>query len=302
MQDYQGNNGQPNDSNPYQQPQADVMPPRPESTLVINAPRGRDVGAGWRWISDGWRIFCNAKAVVFFGAVLLWLISGAIQQVPLLGILASFILAPVFSAGLLMLAYNADEQQSPRIGNIFRGFQEQFTPLLLLGLSYLGLFLGALIVGGIIGYLLFADMFSAMLNMAMSEQPGFPGGEGVLLRMVLLALIMAALFIPAMALYWFAPALVFFGKRPVGEALMMSLRGCLSNIMPMLWYGIAVVLLVILLMLPSLVLMLVAAALGAGVAAYILAWLPSLGFFLVLFPVLAVSYYSSFRDIYTDSL
>lgn len=292
----------PNDRNPYQQPQADVMPPRPEGTLVINAPRGRDVGAGWRWISDAWRIFCNAKLVVFFGAVLLWLISAVIQQVPLLGVLVSFVLAPVFSAGLLMLAYNADEQQSPRIGNIFKGFQEQFTPLLLLGLTYLGLVIGALIIGGIVGYLMFADMFSAMFDMAMAGHAGFPGGEGMLLRMVLVALIVAALFIPAMALYWFAPALVFFGKRPLGEALMMSLRGCLSNIMPMLWYGVVIVLLVILLMMPSLVLMLVAATLGAGVAAYILAWLPALGFFMVLFPVLAVSYYSSFRDIYTDSL
>ena len=296
----QGN--QPGGSNPYQQPQADVMPEPAQGMLVINAPRGRDVGAGWRWVSDAWRIFCSAKAAVFFGALVLWLISGAIQQVPLLGALASFVLAPVFSAGMLTLAYNADEQQSPRVGNVFNGFQDQFTPLLLLGLTYMGLFLGVMVVGGIMGYLLFADAISGMFNAVIAEEPTLPGGEAGLIRVVLLGLIVAALFIPVMALYWFAPALVLFGKRPLGEALMMSLRGCLSNVMPMLWYGVVVVLLMLVVMLPSLLLMVPMSMSDAGLWGYVLAWLPAVGLFLVLLPVLAVSYYSSFRDIYTDSL
>lgn len=267
--------------NPYQQPQADVMPVREASALEVNPPRGRDIGAGWRWIADGWRVFKSAWVQIFFGLLLLWVLSMVIQWVPLVGFFASVILTPVFSVGLLVLAWKADEGQGASIGDIFTGFQNKFPQLALLGLAYLGLIVGGVLVVGLLGYLLMAD--ALMQSFAMLEaidEGAAPGaiGDDMFLRFMLLMLLAMAVMIPVMALYWFSPALVFFGNRGIGEALKESLMGCLKNILPMFWYSIVMIILLILAMIP----------LGLGL--------------LVLLPVLAVSYYSSFRDIYTDTL
>ncbi|WP_111657321.1 BPSS1780 family membrane protein [Isoalcanivorax indicus] len=266
--------------NPYQQPQADVMPLREASEMAVNPPRGRDIGAGWRWIADGWRVFKSAWVQIFFGLLLLWLISMAIQWVPLVGFLASMILTPVFSVGLLVLAWKADEGQSPSISDIFAGFQNKFPQLVMLGLAYMGLILGAALIVGLLAYLLMADALVASFAMLEAmEEGGAPAfADDMMLRLALLVLLFMAVMLPVMAMYWFSPALVFFGNRGIGESLKESLMGCLKNILPMFWYSIVMIILMILAVIP----------LGLGL--------------LVLLPVLAVSYYSSFRDIYTDTL
>jgi uncharacterized membrane protein len=97
---------------------------------------------------------------------------------------------------------------------------------------------------------------------------------GMWLPMLLAMLIVMALLLPVMAAMWFAPLLVVFHELGAWEAMMQSFSGAMKNFLPFLWYGVLLLLLSILAMIP----------LGLG--------------FLVLWPVIAASLYTAYRDIY----
>jgi uncharacterized membrane protein len=87
-------------------------------------------------------------------------------------------------------------------------------------------------------------------------------------------LIATALLLPVMMAMWFAPLLVVFHELGAWEAMKQSFSACLKNFLPFLWYGVLLLLLSLLAMIP----------LGLG--------------FLVLWPVIVASLYTSYRDIY----
>lgn len=267
-------------TNPYQQPAADLMPEGTsgEGLLQINPPRSRDIGAGWRWFTDAWRVFKSAWGTVLLAVLVAWLLSMAASFVPVLGMFAGFVITPFLSAGLLVLLHKADEQRGPTVGDLFAPFSTHFVPLLLVGLIYLGLFVGIMIVGGILGYLLFGDAITGMFNSVAELDQGTVPPDVAWMNLALWGLILMALMIPVMAAYWFAPALVVMGNYGPGKAFKASLVGCLRNILPMFWYSVIMVVLLVLAVIPV----------GLGL--------------LVMVPVLAATYYSSFRDIYTDTL
>lgn len=262
-------------SNPYQQPSADLRPDNaPQGVLKVNPPRARDMGAGWRWFVDAWRIFKSAWGTIWLTLIIVWLLSTAVQFVPLLGLLLPVLLAPFLSAGIVGMLYNADEQRGPSVGDVFSPFSTHFAPLLLLGGLYLLLLIAVMVAAALLGMLLAGSTFSMLMNPEAMAHMDSINWQPV----ILWGLIVVALFIPVLAAYWFAPALVFLGGlRPV-EALQASLAGCLKNILPMLWYSIIMTVLLALAMIPF----------GLGL--------------LLVMPLLVVTYYSSFRDIYTDTL
>lgn len=262
-------------TNPYQQPSADLRPDHaPQGVLTVNSPRARDIGAGWRWFTDAWRVFKSAWGTILLTLLVAWLLSMAVQFIPLLGLLLPVLLAPFLSAGLVSVLYKADEQRHPSVGDLFAPFSTHFTPLLALGGLYLLMIIAVMVAAGLLGMVMLGGTFGLLMNPETMGQLDSVNWQ----PMILWALIVVALFIPVMAAYWFAPALVLLGgQRPV-EALQASLTGCLKNILPMLWYTIITIVLLVLAMIPF-----------------------GLGLLLVL-PVLAVTYYSSFRDIYTDTL
>jgi uncharacterized membrane protein len=81
--------------------------------------------------------------------------------------------------------------------------------------------------------------------------------------------------VPLVMSVWFAPALAALHDLTAFEAMKLSFRGCLRNVLPFLVYGLAFVVLAVLATLPM--------ALG---------WL-------VLTPVMFCSVYASYRDILT---
>ena len=267
-------------TNPYQQPSADLMPGgTPEDGLLqINGPRSRDIGAGWRWFTDAWRVFKSAWGTILLAILVAWLLSMAASFVPVLGMFAGFLITPFLSAGLVVLLYKADEQRAPAVGDLFTPFSTHFVPLLLVGLIYLGLFLGVMVVGGILGYLMLGDALMGIADSFAALEEGAVPPDMAWTKMALWGLILMALMIPVMAAYWFAPALVVMGDYSPGRAFKASLAGCLRNILPMFWYSLIMVILLVLAAIP----------LGLGL--------------LLVIPVVAVTYYSSFRDIYTDTL
>jgi len=89
-------------------------------------------------------------------------------------------------------------------------------------------------------------------------------------------LVMMALMVPLLMFYWFTPALVMLHDMPPVAAMKASFRGCLRNIVPFVVYGIVMMLLSLVAMLP----------LGLG----LLVWVP----------VAVTSTYAAYRTIYTQ--
>jgi uncharacterized membrane protein len=98
----------------------------------------------------------------------------------------------------------------------------------------------------------------------------------MLLPMLFLALVGAALFVPLVMAFWFAPALVVLHDVPAFPAMRMSFLACLKNFLPFLLYGIVLTVLAVIATLPLL-----------------LGWL-------VLSPVMWASMYASYRDMFVQ--
>ena len=89
-------------------------------------------------------------------------------------------------------------------------------------------------------------------------------------------LVFLALIVPLVMAIWFAPALVVLNDMSAIDAMKLSFKACLANIVPFLIYGLVLVGLSILALL----------TLGLG--------------YLVLLPVIYITYYTSYREVLTE--
>jgi len=231
---------------------------------------GRTVnaGQGWTWIADGFGLFKKAPGMWIALIIVLFVILIVLAFIPLLGAVATFLLMPLFLAGLMLGCRVLQGGGELEVGHLFAGFKEHTGNLIVLG---------ALAIGGwIIVMLPVIAIVGAgtIFGMMRGDAAGAAAMGG---SFVLAWLIAMALSIPIYMALWFAPALVVLrGLAPVA-ALKESFVGCLKNVVPFLIYGIVLLVLGIVAAIP----------LGLG-------WL-------VLGPVAIASIYVSYRDIYGDA-
>jgi uncharacterized membrane protein len=256
------------DPNPYAAPRApvaDAAMPLPGNFV----PDGRRLPAarGWAWIAAGWELF-KRRPLQWVGAVVIYaLIFIALALVPVLGSLATMVLAPVVAGGMVAASRLLDEGRNTQLGDFFAGFRERFGTLISVGLLYLGASVAiALVVGLVTGAGVWTLMGAGDAAAVASAAP-----------IVLLAfLLMLALMLPVFMALWFSPALVMFHGQGALDAMKMSFQACLRNIVPFLVYGLVMLLLSI------------AASIPFG-----LGWL-------ILGPVIAASLYAAYRDIFFE--
>src|SRR6185503_3538506 len=141
-------------------------------------------------------------------AVIGFLVFVGLALIPVIGSLATMVLAPVFVGGVLIGCREEDEGRTLLISHLFAGFRER---------------LGTLVGGG-------ADAAAV-------------AGAG--LTILLALLVMFALMLPVFMAMWFAPALAVFHQQGPAEAMKSSFIACLRNIMPFLLYSVIVLLLAI---------------------------------------------------------
>ena len=227
--------------------------------------RAVDAGRGWDWIASGWELF-KKQAGMWIALVLVALvIFFVLALIPVVGSLATFVLQPVFAAGVLLGSREVDEGRELEISHLFAGFKQKFAQLLTVGAIYLGAAIAiALVVGLATGASIFAVMSGA----------GAPATPAAALTVLLALLIMLALLLPVIMAVWFAPALVLFHDKNAVDAMKESFSGCLRNIVPFLVYSIVMLVFSLIASIPLL-----------------LGWL-------VLGPMLCTSYYTSYKDIY----
>ena len=233
---------------------------------------------GWQWLFEGFWLFRKTPVIWLALTIALGLMWAVSLVIPVLGPLLFNLLSPALFAGL-MIGCRALESGKPlEIGHLFAGFRQHAAPLVTVGGVYL---VGTVVVVGIVLVVAGGSTLPVVLTK--------PGTDIETLRaaarsMSLALAVGAVVYLPLLMVIWFAPLLVVFnGLAPVA-AMKLSFTACVSNTVPFLVYGVAVLMVWVILSLP--------AALGAAGGLLVVALL------VASIPVLICSVYTSYRDIF----
>lgn len=241
--------------------------------------RAVDAMHAWRWLAEGLRIFRRSPGQWMLLCAILFAGSRIVLALPFAGFLA-ILVAPNFLAGLAHGAQALTEGKPLRLGYLLSGFLKNGAQLVTIGgVSLIGHFLmlmGITVVAG-----------DALSEIAKTMAAGAITPDTVnamrtaVPRLLFSMLVGLGISLPVMLAVWFAPLLVFFDDLKPAAAMMLSLRACLRNMLPLLVYSITV-------MVPLFVMMQIGMALTRQ---------PDLGIWL-LAPVLVPSLYASYLDVF----
>jgi len=244
---------------------------------IVAAPRGA------RWIAEGWQLF-RAAPLGWLAAVFgYWLIMTVVSLVPVIGVAAAAILVPAFSVGFMALARAASRRASLEPALLFDGFRHEPRSQLVLGALYLGC----------LALLLAASMLADDGALARWMLTGArPDDEEMQSAAFVGALALAAaLYLPVMFAFWFAPPLAAWHSVGAVKALFFSLAASLMNWRAFLVYG--AVMTAITLAVPFALVQVLALAGASGVGPGIV-----LPFVILVLPTLFASFYASYRDVF----
>jgi hypothetical protein len=236
---------------------------------------------GWRWIAAGILLFRRNPLLWVSLIAVLFVGSRVLLAIPLVGVIAVLV-APNFFAGLAHGAQALDQGKPLRLAYLASGFLKNAAQLITIGgVSLVGQFLmlmAMVLVGGesITGISKTMAGGSATPETIEAMRAAAP-------RMMLAMIVGFGVSLPLVMAVWFAPLLVFFDDVKPLAALLLSLRACLKNILPLLIYGMAV-------LVPLLIMTPVSLAVRQ----------PDLGLWL-LAPILVPSIYVSYKDLFAGA-
>ncbi len=258
----------PASQNPYQQPVADLDTASTQGDWVFVEPKKLSAGEGYGWIREGFDFFKQNPGTWIAMILVFFVLNIVISLIPLVSIVGS-ILNGVFLGGFMLTCYKQSQDEDISVGDLFAGFKNRFGRLAGVGAVYMISIILVFVV--LIGAMIGVMGMNPMAMMAGTDNPALMAGTFSL--MLLLAM---GLMVPILMAYLFAPALVVFHELSVLEAMKLSFRGCLRNVLPFFVYGIVALFLGVIAAIP----------LGLG--------------YLVLMPVLTAAIFVAYRDIYTE--
>jgi uncharacterized membrane protein len=233
--------------------------------------RAVDAGHGAAWWTEGWTLFMRNALLWVVLAVILIVGFALVGMVPLLGSLATALLTPVFFASWLVAARKVEGGGALEVADLFTCLQgDRLTPLIVLGALFAAATLIMLLVAGVLGA---GAMFGLMGGGMHRSAGGMVSAMGAGFMAMLVFLVFGML---STAALWFAPALVVFRNVAPVDAVMTSLRAVIKNVLPFLVYGVIQIVLAIVASIPF----------GLG-------WL-------VLLPVMLLTAYVSYRDVFGE--
>ncbi|NJN47588.1 MAG: hypothetical protein HC808_15160 [Candidatus Competibacteraceae bacterium] len=232
-----------------------------------------DAGQGWSWIKDGWRLFIKAPGMWIVMLLIYLGINIVLSFIPLVGALATTLIAPALVGGMLYGAASLDRGEDLAIPHLFQAFQNQgrLGPMLTLGALLLGCYIvmGLIVVAVIFGGAIGSGVLSG--NLSEEQLMGLALGSGLIFALILLVLS----FFIAMALFYAIPLVMLGGQSP-WAAIQSSFSACLTNFLPLLVFGLIYLGLAFLALIP----------LGLG--------------FLVLVPVTFAAIYASYQEVFPE--
>jgi uncharacterized membrane protein len=254
---------------------------------AVHAPRWVVGDRGASWVVEGWDMFRQSLGgwLPLALAGVIWLLL--IDRFSILLLLDS-LFAYVIAAGLLLACQANHRRQPVTLNHLLAGFRLHLGRLLIARLVVLGLSLliFCLVLGDVVWQIAQQPDLQVLLK-KISAQTDYTSEEMLsnlaevdqafgLMSLMLRAAILLLLVIPVSAAGWFAPALIVLGNCNVKTALWYSLQATLKNLLSFLIYGL---------------LLLILALLGI---------LPYRVGYLVLIPVYYLSMYLCYRDIFVN--
>ena len=241
------------------------------ATLVMPA-RVVRAGAGVDWISDGWALFRKAPLMWIIFLVLFFLVHVGLGMVPWIGTLIGTIISPILMGGMALGCRSLETGGDLELEHLLAGFRRNTGPLVAVGLLYL---VGELVLLSV--FAMFAGMGLLTAVLSGDKAAILSSLSSGLLFLALGGLVTLALAIPLVAAYWFAPVLAMLHDVPAIPAMKESLFACLRNWLPMLVYGLVMLLLLVVAVIP----------LGLG----LLVWAP----------LMFATIYTSYRSVFTEA-
>jgi membrane-anchored glycerophosphoryl diester phosphodiesterase (GDPDase) len=233
-----------------------------DSTIrVAEVPASRGVA----WLKESFRLFLGAP-LVWLGLCAGWMtITLGLIVIPLVGgVIANFI-QPVFFASFAIAAFKQLAGEPIVMGDLFTGFRRNVRSLINLGALLLLLQIAIFALMALLGLPMNTP---SDRNVSIAEYlQVFEGKEWILaVGFLLTVLVKGAL--------WFAPPLIAFHGMSTMHAIRWSLYACLSNLGAMVLYGVVLMVIFVLGLIPW--------ALGL----------------LVVIPVMAISTFIGYRDVF----
>ena len=224
---------------------------------------------GLSWIAEGWHLF-KAQPLMWWVCLIVFVVVSIVPQfIPIIGPIIGLLLAPILVAGLMLGAHDVQEGRPLSVGHVFAGFQTHPGALILTALIQVGLIVA---IGAAIFFLMSQRLMSAAVAWNMKGNVDF----GTVISLLGPALPLLLLLVLVAMTTYFAPPLVAIRNEGPVRAMWLSVTGMVKNAMPGIAYSAVTLVLAILATLPF----------GLG-------WI-------VLLPVLALSSYAAFRDIYLE--
>ncbi|MDH3286498.1 MAG: BPSS1780 family membrane protein [Betaproteobacteria bacterium] len=237
-----------------------------DAAAFVAGGRGLEAARGWAWITEGFQLFKRKAGTWILITIVLGVIFIGLVLIPVVGALASAALYPVFAGGIMLGCHSLAQEGELEFGHLFAGFRSRAGDLVVIGL--LSIVAWIIIIIPVI-LAIGAGAFFASVG-GDPEALVAAIGPGVAVAWLLVM----GLAVPVYMALWFAPALVVLREMPPIEALKQSFRGCLRNVVPFLVYGVVMMVLGVIAVIPA----------GLGL--------------LVLMPVIMASVYVAFRDIF----
>lgn len=232
-------------------------------------PKRCSAGCGWQWINDAFVLFLRAPLqwmVITLVASMAFLLGSSI---PVIGWFLGTLLLPLLVGGLVRIARNSvNNQQPPVLMELFSTFSEP-VELLKIGLFYIA---GVLAVIVVLAAFMF---FSFELGLMPKPTPELLQERGLLSMWPFLLMFFSSISMVYSA-YFFAPTLVVLHGLSARDALRLSFLGFWRNWRPILIMGFI------------------------GIFLLTLAMLPFMLGLLVALPVMLLTSYTSYTDIYED--
>jgi hypothetical protein len=232
----------------------------PAPSRVNEVPASRGVA----WLRDAFRIFRQAPAIwiaLCAAWIALWF---SLLVLPFIGPVLANLLQPVFFGSFAIAAWKQSAGERVTMGDLFSGFRRNVRSLVNIGIL-----------------MMVAQVSSSFLMRALGL-PTWPDEEPFevvayveMLRPHLWILATGfALMAVASGALWFAPQLIVFHGMSTSHAIRWSVYAALSNIGAMSVYGAVLVL------------------------ALTLAWVPFGIGLIVMVPLMAISTYTGYRDVF----
>jgi len=184
-------------------------------------------GNAWAWIVGGFNLFKANPAMWIIILVIYLAIIIPISLIPVIGSVVSTLLAPVFAAGMMWGCKALVLKQDLEINHLFEGFKKNTAQLIAVG----GIYMVSLLL---VAVLVVLSLDRGMMELLMKGQTLSPEQASAMMLPILIAMFFI---MPILMAYWYAPVLTGLHNLTAADAMKLSFKACLKNMLPFLLYG-----------------------------------------------------------------